>query len=293
MSFRVAHSPGSHSSVLQERAQRYQAHSPAGALSIKCMFGGAAHYETRLGRYRVDDGHYLLLNHGTSYTIAIDVPQPLESFCIFFAPGFAEAVLHAHITPEDRLLADPANTTAPHLDFFERTYPHDHTLTPQLRRLRRASLGGKRNAEWWDEQLHRLTARLLALHRGTRREAERIPAARPSTRTELYRRLHRARDYMEASLDERLLLAQVAGVAALAPHHFLRAFKQVFGVTPHQYLTERRLERARALLSDTGMPVTQVCLEAGFTSLGSFSWLFRRRTGVSPAQYRHTCRRRN
>jgi AraC-like DNA-binding protein len=241
----------------------------------------------------VDDGCYLLLNQGTPYTITIDSPQPLESFCIFFAPGFAEAALRARVTPDDRLLTDPSDTAGARLDFLERTYPHDGTLTSGLRRLRQASLHGKRDAPWWEEQLHRLAARLLDQHRDAQREAARIPAARPATRAELYRRLHRARDYMEASLDEPLSLARVAGVAALAPHHFLRSFKQAFGATPHQYITARRLERARALLAATDMRVTQICLEVGFSSLGSFSWLFRRRTGVSPAQHRRAQRRRN
>lgn len=292
MSFRVAHSPSSQSSVLHERGwRRYEAQSPAGALSIKCMFGGTAHYETRLGRYRVDDGHYLLLNEGTPYTITIDSPQPLESFCIFFAPGFVEQALRARIRPDDALLADLKGDSQPRLDFFERTYPHHSGLAPLLHRLREESLRGQHSAEWWDEQMHRLAARLLAAHRQSQREAEGMPAARASTRAELYRRLHRARDYMEASLGEPLRLHEAAGVAAMAPHHFLRAFKQAFGATPHQYLTARRIARAQQLLAATEMPVTTVSLEVGFSSLGSFSWLFRQRTGASPEQFRRARRR--
>jgi AraC-like DNA-binding protein len=293
MSFRVTHSPSLQSSVLHERGwRRYAAQSPAGALSIKCMFGGTANYETRLGRYRVDDGCYLLLNHGTPYTIVIDSPQPLESFCIFFAPGFVEQALHARMAAEDHLLADPADHTGKPAGFFERTYPHDHaTLAAFLSRLRKESLRGQRSTEWWDEQLHRLAVRLLDAHRAAQREAARLPAARASTRAELYRRLHRARDYMEASLDERLRLHEVAGVAAMAPHHFLRAFKQAFGATPHQYLTSRRMARAQHLLAMSEMPVTEIGLEVGFSSLGSFSWLFRRRTGASPEQFRRAHRR--
>jgi len=293
MSLRVAHSPSLQSSVLHERGwRRYEAQSPAGALSIKCMFGGAAHYETRLGRYRVDDGHYLILNHGTPYTITIDAPQPMESFCIFFAPGFVEQSLRARVVPEDHLLAGPAHNNGTPAGFFERTYPHAGRLTAALHRLRKASLGGKRDSAWWDEQLHRLAAHLLDAHRGAQREAARIPAARPATRAELYRRLHRARDYMEASLDEPLRLAEIARVAAMAPHHFLRVFKRAFDATPHQYLTARRIEHAKHLLTASDMPVTDVGLEVGFSSLGSFSWLFRRRAGLSPQQFRRANTRR-
>jgi AraC-like DNA-binding protein len=157
--------------------------------------------------------------------------------------------------------------------------------------LRKESLRGERSAEWWDEQMHHLASRLLEVNRQSRREAEGLPAARASTRAELYRRLHRARDYMEASLDAPLRLHQVASAAAMAPHHFLRAFKQTFGATPHQYLTARRMARAQQLLAVTEMPVTEIGLEVGFSSLGSFSWLFRQRTGASPEQFRRAHRR--
>lgn len=287
MSFRVAHGPALHSAVLHERGWRhYEAQSPAGALSIKCMFGGAAHYETRLGRYRVDDGRFLILNQGTPYTIAIDSPQPMESFCVFFAPGFVEEALRARTTPQEKLLSDPAECGVACGGFFERTYPQEGSLARTLQRLRNASLGSRAAPAWWDEALHGLASQMIALHREAQREAARIPAARPATRVELYRRLHRARDYMEACLDEPLRLQEIARVAAMAPHHFLRAFRQTFGSTPHQYLTARRIERARQLLAATPLPVTEVGLEAGFSSLGSFSWLFRQRTGLSPAQYR-------
>ncbi len=91
---------------------------------------------------------------------------------------------------------------------------------------------------------------------------------------------------MESNLEERLTLPQIAGVAFLSTHHFLRLFKQAFGRTPHQFLTHRRIERAKQLLRRTEKPVTEICRDIGFESLGSFSHLFRRETGVSPTAYR-------
>ena len=67
-------------------------------------------------------------------------------------------------------------------------------------------------------------------------EAEQIPAARPTTRFELYRRLHLARDFMDSCLDQPLRAAQIAEIACLSTPHFFRVFKQVFHQTPHQYL---------------------------------------------------------
>jgi AraC family transcriptional regulator len=248
------------------------------------MSGGAATYVTRAGRYRVDDGSYLLLDHGTGYTVTIDEPLPVESFCVFFGPGVVEGALQAFTTPEDRLLDGPAAATLP--GFFERTYPHDRMLTPLLMRLRTASARSWVEAGWWDEHLHALAARLLELDGACRREAAATGAARRSTRDERYARLHRARDYMEASLAEPLLVGDLAHVAGMAPFHFLRTFSELFGATPHQYMVVRRLERAKHLLLTTEVPVTDISTKVGFASLGSFSWLFRRRIGVPPEAFR-------
>ena len=129
-------------------------------------------------------------------------------------------------------------------------------------------------------------ARLLSTHAAAAREAEALPALRAATREELYRRLHRARDYALASLERPLTLEELAGVACLSPNHFLRTFKQLFAVTPHQFLTARRLARARSLLAHTGRPVGEIAAAVGFESLGTFSWLFRRRVGLAPSEFR-------
>jgi transcriptional regulator GlxA family with amidase domain len=95
---------------------------------------------------------------------------------------------------------------------------------------------------------------------------------------------------MEACYAEPLGVAELARVACLSPAHFLRSFKALFGVTPHGYLTEVRLRHARRLLETTELPVTAVCFEVGFESLGSFSSLVRRRFGVSPSALRRNSR---
>lgn len=83
----------------------------------------------------------------------------------------------------------------------------------------------------------------------------------------------------------------LARVACLSAHHFHRTFRELFGRTPHGYLTALRLERARTLLAHTETPVTKVCLAVGFESLGSFSARFHREAGISPTAYRAASRR--
>ncbi|MFN8373112.1 MAG: helix-turn-helix transcriptional regulator [Anaerolineae bacterium] len=182
-------------------------------------------------------------------------------------------------------MAQPFTSGAPLL-FFEKTYPHDALLSPVLLHLRTALENGHAHSGWIEEHMHLLMQRLLHVHHRVYQEVEALPAARPATREELYRRLQCARDYAAALFDTPVTLAQLADVACLSPNHLLRTFKQLFGQTPHQFITDKRLEEAQRLLLTTDTSITEICFAVGFESLGTFSWLFRRRFGFSPKEFR-------
>lgn len=103
---------------------------------------------------------------------------------------------------------------------------------------------------------------------------------------DLNRRLLRARDAMDRAYAEPLDVAAVAAVAHISPAHFSRSFRAVFGETPHRYLQRRRVERSMFLLRETDRSITDVCLDVGFTSLGTFSRTFREIVGETPSAYR-------
>jgi len=103
---------------------------------------------------------------------------------------------------------------------------------------------------------------------------------------DLNRRLLRARDAMDRAYAEPLDVPAVAAVAHISPAHFSRTYRQVFGETPHRYLQRRRVERSMFLLRETDRSITDVCLDVGFTSLGTFSRTFTRIVGETPSAYR-------
>jgi AraC-like DNA-binding protein len=103
---------------------------------------------------------------------------------------------------------------------------------------------------------------------------------------EFNRRLLRARDAMDRAYAEPLDVRAVAAVAHVSQAHFSRSFRAVFGETPHRYLQRRRVERSMFLLRETDRDVTDVCLDVGFSSLGTFSRTFRQIVGETPSGYR-------
>jgi AraC-like DNA-binding protein len=98
--------------------------------------------------------------------------------------------------------------------------------------------------------------------------------------------LRRAKDLVDRSYAQPLDVAALARHAHLSPAHFARRFKEAFGESPHQYVLSRRVERAMALLRETDLSVSEICLEVGFQSLGSFSSTFHRVVGATPTAYR-------
>jgi AraC-like DNA-binding protein len=100
------------------------------------------------------------------------------------------------------------------------------------------------------------------------------------------RRILRARDAMDRRFAEPLDVPGLARVAHVSPAHFSRQFRATFGETPHRYLQRRRVERAMELLRETDRPVTEICFDVGWGSLGTFSRTFRAVVGESPSAYR-------
>jgi transcriptional regulator GlxA family with amidase domain len=108
-----------------------------------------------------------------------------------------------------------------------------------------------------------------------------------SAELEELRCLRRARDQMDREFWKPLDVAALARTALMSPGQFSRRFRAAYSETPHSYLMTRRIERAKALLRRGDLTVTEVCIEVGWTSLGSFSTRFTQLVGETPSGYRN------
>lgn len=100
----------------------------------------------------------------------------------------------------------------------------------------------------------------------------------------LYRRIVHAKLFIDSHYDGAIDLDNIADEALFSKFHFIRLFRKIYGLTPHQYLIHVRIEKAMQLLR-SGMPVSDTCFAVGFESLSSFSSLFKRTAGISPTDY--------
>lgn len=105
--------------------------------------------------------------------------------------------------------------------------------------------------------------------------------------TDIYKRVANAKMYMDDNLHEPIGLELVSRQACFSPFHFHRLFTRIYQKTPHEYLTQARIEAAKRMLKKDTASITQVCSNVGFESLGSFSTLFKKKNGLSPQEYRN------
>jgi AraC-like DNA-binding protein len=103
---------------------------------------------------------------------------------------------------------------------------------------------------------------------------------------EIYQRIAAAKIYIDENYHESIDLEEISQQAFLSRFHFHRLFTKIYRRTPHQYVTQKRLDKAKDLLSEN-KAVTDVCNEVGFESIGSFSILFKKEIGFAPTYYRN------
>ncbi len=147
--------------------------------------------------------------------------------------------------------------------------------------IRRAHLLGlEPDAMQASTLVHRLTTHLLEHYTHPRR----VHAPGPGRLDR--RQVDRVAEFVEHRLDEPLVLDDLARQVWLSPYHFARAFKNTTGMAPHEFVTMRRLERAKTLLVRTGRSVPEIAHTVGYSNVSHFRRLLRRHTGLRPADLR-------
>jgi AraC family transcriptional regulator len=158
---------------------------------------------------------------------------------------------------------------------------HRLAATPRAIALTAEIEAGRMRADAgrWEELALRVAGDALSA------EADATPST-PSERDE--RRVIGALDLIEARYGEPLTLGAIAGAVHMSPYHFLRVFRTVAGVTPHQYLVRTRLRHAAIALASTDTPIAEIAFAHGFGDLSTFVTTFGRVFGAAPRAYRTT-----
>lgn len=254
-----------------------------GPLTLFLNLRGTSHCAVEGYRVPINEDVFFISNPGQRYSLEIDSITPVETFNLHFGDGFLEQALASLTLPSEQLLADPQRQ-ALDFAFANRLYPRDEAFTAWLRHMRQLDLNGA-HSQALEASMLELLLQLLSLQDGIRQEIRRLPALKQGTRSELHLRLNRARDQLMSTSDN-LSLDQLADTACLSKYHFLRLFKSAYGVTPHQFQLRLRMDKARSLLTRTGLSIQEIAWALGYDDPAVISRQFRSQIGVYPSQYR-------
>jgi len=255
------------------------------SLSIKYSHHGTEQYEVRGKGYDVKTGEFLFIPPNDPFYTLIDSDTEVIGLCIDIEQGILKEAAAALLCKEEDLLANPGITQPFALlpDFCYKT--SGGQLGAYLQQLG-AWAENDELCLGSTEFFYTLAQTVLRQHLPFIQQAGRIKTVRPATQKELLRRLLLAKELMEEEFAKDLDIRACAKVACLSPFHFIRSFKQVFGVTPHQYILQKRLVFAKQQLLYSPYSVNDIALFCGFANAPQFIALFKKREGITPALYR-------
>jgi AraC family transcriptional regulator len=236
---------------------------------------------------RIDEDNYFVSNRSQLYTLRVDEGGcGTETFNIHFGEFLSESVLNSLVTPADRILDAGTEKQLSPVLFFNQLHRRDAIFNALIREILTSHEGTGPGKLRFEEQMTSLLSYHLRQHHHIAKIVNNLPPLRKATRVELYKRLSRAMDVLRAGFCGEISLDQLAAEACLSKYHFLRLFRRAYGLTPHQYIQQLRIEKASILLSGSDLSITDIAGLLGFENSQSFSRLFFQRTGLYPSQSR-------
>src|SRR3569833_1746059 len=240
-----------------------------GDFSIRMVIDGHEQYKLGNKKLKIFPGNFLVINEGTVFGREIYSDIPVNTISILYGSQFLNSFHHSATSPDDALLDEPfykpANSTPV---FLETLYPF------------------KGDMLFNQNLLHTLINFYRIYNKEILVKCDELKALSYKTRTELFRRLNIARDYMISNYSQPVTLSDICGNACLSQTHFCRTFKQTFYCSPYQYLIQVRLSRAKHMLKNTRYEVNEIVSMIGIDNVSSFIRFFKGRYGITPGAYR-------
>jgi AraC-like DNA-binding protein len=258
------------------------------SFSLKYVVDRCIYYKVGNKEHVVNEGNFLLACKQPDASAYFDSKNTVKSICIDICPATVAEAFTVLIAQNDH---DFDNYLAGYFktpDFFETVCPvNTAQFGNKLNDLVAAITNGQAQHHIDKEWFLDLVEKIIFHEYGNYLALSGIRSVRLETRKEILRRLRVARQYMD---DEYLGIEEINQVAVfcnMSEFHFFRSFKQAFGVSPYQYLLNKRLDLARGLIRAGDMSITAVASQCNFPDVFTFSKAFKRQFGAAPSQF-HT-----
>jgi AraC-like DNA-binding protein len=249
-------------------------------LGIKYVASGEETYFANNKRFSVKEGEYIIGNDFTSSIVKIDNQKNVQGLCIDISSEIISEVAEYH----DLNGADLTEFLLSDQFFVNRYNIKNTTLGYSLVEINHSIKTGNNDSHFLQEELfYSLAESIITDQRYVFNHLDKLDFKKVNTNEEVFRLLLKAKELLDLNAMKNLSLEEISQGAGISKYHFIRLFKNVFGISPYQYQIRRRLENAKLELLK-GVSILDTALAHGYADLATFSKAFKQAFGQAPSQ---------
>lgn len=273
------------SSLVFSSLREYYQPVKSEGFAIKYVVEGIERYKLNNKNYPIETGKYLLTNDTYEGSVEIEANKNVKGICININPQIIAEVLASNKRPDTAYTDNELGQYFTSMHFLENQYTDTETNLGKLLK----ELTTKVHQDEVDrdnistELFYTISEKIIEDQTPVFRQLQAIPSLKPATKKDLYRRLLRGKDFIDTGFIFPLSIETIAQEACMSEYHFFRLFKLVFGLSPNQYLIQKRLEHGWNILLQDRYSVSTAAIESGFSDIHAFSKAFKKHFGVSPS----------
>jgi AraC family transcriptional regulator len=273
--------PGWPTVILNTTTQQVVRDNIQGPLSIFTNRSGASNVIVDKRRVTVTPETFFISNSNQAYTLEIQEKTATETFNIHIGDHFSKRALAGFFSSPEKLLEDSSGPNVQQFGFHNRLIQSSHEFNLIVNEIQQ----GANDKLYLEENLYQLISLLLNEQQKVSDMRDRLNVVKASTRQEILKRMLIVADFLFTFYSKNPDLDELARISCLSKFHFLRLFKIAYGQTPHQFITDLKITKAKQLLK-VNSEVGAIAHQLGFDTTSTFSRSFRNRTGVYPSQFR-------
>ncbi len=254
--------------------------------SIKYVISGDEIYRLKEQDYTLKGGDYLLCNKHCEGKVFIDSKTHVKGICIDIASEMVSEIVASLIAPDTNISDLTLDRYFNSQDFLEQQYTAKTThLGSQLIHLdNMIQKNPYDNYQFDPEFYYRLSEGIVADYIPVVKQFQAIRSVKSETKKDLLRKLAKGKTFIELYYKMEIDIARVAEESNISQYHFFRLFRDVYGVSPYQFIKQKRMQAASEILLKQRLPLAQLAMEVGYSDIFSFSKAYKQYFGCPPSQ---------
>lgn len=255
-------------------------------LSIRTVFDGYQYHQVNKKDLILKKDNYLLINEGEEFHSEIATQKDIEGILVAFDKEDVLSLFSALNKKEEQLLDDPFNVVSKEINLQSQSVQLKSDLKLLLNQVKYGIVHEVQYKTYFEEIFMKILKQIFNDQTQIKRSIDQLEFKKASTKQEIFQRVRKSKDHIDIHLENNLSIKDLSKVAMMSPFHYVRNFKKIYHLSPHQYLTAQRINKAKFLLRDTDSSIGDICQQVGLINSSSFTRLFKRNEGCTPHQYR-------